>query len=424
MTQNKINYTVGIVGLGYIGLPRVFQFINKKIKVIGFDIDKNKINLLRKGKSYLTHLPVKNKNLMNKYFRATNDFKQIKEVKFIIICLPTPLQKKNLPDLSYLKKSFENIYPNLQKNQSIILESTSYPGTTKEIFEKKLKKKFNLGKNFNLIYSPEREDPGRKSIQRENIPKLVSGYSKKCIKLGLNLYGKIFKKVIKVSSIENAEMTKIYENVFRSVNIGLVNEMKKITSKMDMDINEIIQHASTKPYGFFPFYPGPGLGGHCIPIDPFYLSWKAAKIGIKTEFIELAGKINRSMPSWIFSQINLHFNKKIKRKKCLLVGLAYKKNIGDCRESPAFEMMNILNKNNIKFEYYDPYIKKIPTTRNYNFDKKSINLNKKNLQKFDFVIILTNHSIINYNNLIRYSKIIFDSRNSFGNNKSKKIIKC
>ena len=193
---------------------------------------------------------------------------------------------------------------------------------------------------------------------------------------------------------------------------------------MGMDINEIIQHASTKPYGFFPFYPGPGLGGHCIPIDPFYLSWKAAKIGIKTEFIELAGKINRSMPSWIFSQINLHFNKKIKRKKCLLVGLAYKKNIGDCRESPAFEMMNILNKNNIKFEYYDPYIKKIPTTRNYNFDKKSINLNKKNLQKFDFVIILTNHSIINYNNLIRYSKIIFDSRNSFGNNKSKKIIKC
>jgi UDP-N-acetyl-D-glucosamine dehydrogenase len=242
--------------------------------------------------------------------------------------------------------------------------------------------------------------------------------------LGFNLYSKIFKKVIKVSSIENAEMTKIYENVFRSVNIGLVNEMKKITSKMDMDINEIIKHASTKPYGFFPFYPGPGLGGHCIPIDPFYLSWKAQKIGIKTEFIELAGKINRSMPDWIFSKINSHFKKKIKNKKCLLIGLAYKKDIGDCRESPTFEMMNILKKNSVKFEYYDPYIKKIPKTRNYSFNNKSVELTKKNLEQFDFVIILTNHSIINYNNLARYSKIIFDTRNSFKNDKSKKIIKC
>ena len=420
----KKKFIVGIIGLGYIGLPRALQFANKKIKVIGFDSDKNKIEMLKKGNSYLSHFQLnKNSQFLKKYFYPTSDFKKINEVDIIITCLPTPLKNGNLPDLSFLKKSFNLIFPYLKYNQSIVLESTSYPGTTNEIYKNKLNKKFNLGENFFLIYSPEREDPGRKTIKREKIPKLVSGYSNLCLKIGVSVYKNIFNKVIKVTSIENAEMTKIYENIFRSVNIGLVNEMKKISEKMNIDIDEIIKLASTKPYGFFPFYPGPGLGGHCIPIDPFYLSWKAAKIGIKTEFIELSGKINRSMPNWIFSKIKKHFKKKIDGKKCLLIGLAYKKDIGDCRESPTLVMMDILKKNNINFKYHDPLIKKIPKLRNYSFNLDSINLTKKNIKKFDFAIILTNHTKINYNMLLQYSKVIFDTRNSF-KKISNKIIKC
>ncbi len=418
---------IGVIGLGYVGLPRALQFCGKNYIVYAFDKDQNKINNLKNGNSYISNISSK---LIIRYVKSkkllpTSNFSDLKKVDAIILCLPTPLNNSLEPELKYIKDTFKTVKKYLKKNLIISLESTSYPGTTKEIIINNIPKSFEIGKNFFVCYSPERNDPGLKKIRLSNIPKIISGYSKTCRSIGRQLYNSIFKNVVEVQSIEIAEMTKLYENVFRAINIGFVNEMKKICYNFKIDINDVIMAAKSKPFGFLPFYPGPGLGGHCIPIDPFYLSWKAKKMRIKTEFIELAGKINRSMPTWIINQMSLILKKKnlgtLKNKKILIFGIAYKKNINDCRESPAFEFMKILGSKGAKVKFYDPYIKLIPKLRNYNFtNNKSIVFNQKNLKKFDIVILITDHDKMNYKLLLKNSKLIFDTRNKF-KNKNKNI---
>lgn len=410
---------VGIIGLGYVGLPRAIQFCEKKIKVIGFDNDHIKIQKIKNKQSYLTD--VKKSTLKKKIIRqnlnVTNDFSYIRKVDIIIICLPTPLKKNLTPDLSYIKDTFNNIKKYLLPNQLLCLESTSYPGTTIEIFEKFLKKNFILGQNFFLGYSPERNDPGQKKYPIRHIPKIVSGLTDNCLKIVNSIYGKIFVKTVKVKSIEVAEITKLYENIYRAVNIGFVNEMKKICSEMKLPIDEIIQAAKTKPFGFNAFYPGPGLGGHCIPIDPFYLTWRAKKFNISTEFINLAGKINRSMPKWVVKFLENHSKDNI--KKILILGIAYKKNVNDSRESPAFEIIKILKSKGYNVSYSDPYIPKIPKLRSFNFlGMKSLTISKKNLKSFDAIILVTDHDNFNYKLIQKNSKLIIDTRHRFDKEKN------
>jgi UDP-N-acetyl-D-glucosamine dehydrogenase len=299
------------------------------------------------------------------------------------------------------------------------LESSTYPGTTKEIIINKLNSKFNIGKNFFVVYSPEREDPGSK-FKLEKIPKIVSGYSKKCLIKAKKFYGLIFKELVSVSSLETAEMTKLLENIYRSVNIGLINEMKMISETFNVNIYEIIKAANTKPFGFQAFYPGPGVGGHCIPVDPFYLTWKAKKLGINTKFIKIAGKINDEITNWIIDKVNLIIKKK--RKKLLVIGVAYKKNVDDYRESPILKIINKLEKRENIVDYYDPFIPVIKKTRKYNFNKRSSKLNFKKLSQYDAVIVGTDHDIIDYNNLRKYSKLIIDLRGRYSSIKAKKII--
>jgi len=421
----KKKATIGIFGMGYIGLPRAIQFLNSGFKVVGFDVDKKKIESLKKGKSYLSNISlssIKKSYLQN--FSYTTDFTKVKDLDVIIFCLPTPLKKNFTPDLSYIVNTIKKIYPYLKKNQTLSLESTTYPGTTEEILEKIISKKFKIGSNFNLIYSPERDDPGSK-VKNFYVPRLISGRTKKCTKIAKALYGQIFKKLILMSDMRSAEITKLFENIFRSVNIGLVNEMKKICSKMNIDIHEIINAAATKPYGFFKFLPGPGLGGHCIPIDPFYLSWKAKEFNIDTKFIKLAGVINRSMPSWVIKKISDHYkkNKKnINNKKFLILGVAYKKNINDTRESPSFEIMKILKKKyKAKISYHDPYVPKVSGLRNHDISMSSIKINSKIINKFDAVIIVTDHDKFNYELIRKNSKLLIDTRGIY-NKKYENII--
>ena len=338
--------------------------------------------------------------------------------------MPTPLTKQFKPDLSYIKDTLKNIFPYLKKNQAISLESTTYPGTTNEVIFPILKRKFDVGKNFFLIYSPERDDPGN-NIKNFYVPRLVSGKTKKCLIIGKAIYSKIFQKLISTSDMQTAEITKLFENVFRSINIGLVNEMKKISHKMNLNVHEIINAAATKPYGFFKFVPGPGLGGHCIPIDPFYLSWKAKKYNLDAEFISLAGKINRSMPGWVIQKISDFFKKKgktLNKKKILILGVAYKKNINDTRESPAFEIIKILKKKYKAFvEYHDPFVPFIKNLRNHNLSMKSIKINSRKIKEFDVVILVTNHDKLNYKILKKHSNLLVDTRGVIKKNYSNVI---
>ena len=417
---------IGVIGLGYVGLPLCIRFAEVGFKVIGFDLDKKKVNKLNKQDSYINN--IKNSELIKvkKNFFSTSKFDLIKKVDIIIICLPTPLVKKSkIPDMTYIAGIADLLKDKIRENQAIVLESTTYPGTSREFFFPIIKKKkFILGKNFYLIYSPEREDPGNLKYKIKNIPKIVSGFSKNCKKVGSLIYKKVAKKTILVNSLEHAEMVKLYENVYRSINIGLANEMKMICDKMGLNIFEIIQAASTKPFGFSPFYPGPGYGGHCIPIDPFYLSWKSKKFGYNPKFIELSGKINNKMPEYVKNNIKkaLKSNKN-KKIKILILGIAYKKNVDDLRESPAIQLMNILQKEkNYQMNYYDPFIKKIKS-RNKKFKNiKYFNLNYKNLNKFDLVAILTDHDKLDYKKVLKYSKIIVDCRGRFFNVDDKKIV--
>ena len=403
---------IGIIGLGYVGLPLALNFGKvKNFIVYGFDNDQSKLKNILKGKSYISHIDSRNIIDFNKKNKVTSNYSIIKNLDLIILCLPTPLKKNNKPDLSYIKNSINKIYPYLRKGQTISLESSTYPGTTEEILVSKIQKKFHVGKNFSVIYSPEREDPGNK-LKMQLIPKIVSGFSNDCRKKGFYYYSKVFKKVIITKDIKVAEFSKILENVFRSINIGLVNEIKIISDKMGLDVFDIIEAAASKPFGFMPFYPGPGVGGHCIPLDPFYLTWKAKEHGLKTKFIELSHEINSDMKKWIINKIENSL-KSLKNKKIIIVGVAYKKNIDDCRESPSFEIISELIKKKANVKYHDPYVSKLPTTRKFKIKLNSIKLTKKNLNEADGVCILTDHDNINYEFIKKHSRKLFDSRGVF-----------
>ena len=410
---------VGIIGLGYVGLPLLIQCVKKNFFVYGFDNDIKKINMLIKGKSYIKHIDQKEiKNIKSSKINFTNNFSKLKEPDLLIICLPTPINKNFTPDMKYLNKAKNYLNKFCRQGQIIILESTTYPGTCEEIFKPVLDK-FVLGKGVFLGYSPEREDPGNKNFNIENTTKIVSGYTKNCRILVNNFYSKITKKTYPASNLKVAEMTKLYENIFRSINIGLANEMKIALDKMGINIQEVISAAKTKPFGFMPFYPGPGLGGHCIPIDPFIMAWKAKQHGAKTKFIELSGKINRRMPKIIFKKVLYHL-KKVKNPKILILGLSYKKNIDDARESPSFELIKLFQNKKVQVEYHDKFFKKLPQMRNYDFKMSSVKLNPKNLKQYNATIIMTDHDYINYRLIEKNSKIIFDTRGRL--KKNKKVI--
>jgi len=419
----KKKIIIGIVGLGYVGLPLALRFAEVGFNVIGYDKDNKKTSKLKKFKSYIKSIPDKDVN--KKKFFPTSNIKQLSKSDAIIICLPTPLKENSkVPDMKFIKNFALSLKNILRKNHIIILESTTYPGTTNEFFLPIIKKcGFNPGKDLFLIYSPEREDPGNKKHKIKDIPKVVSGYSKNCKRIANLIYGKVAKKTIEVKSLEHAEMVKLYENIYRSINIGLANEMKIVCEKMKLNIFEIIKAASTKPFGFSPFYPGPGYGGHCIPIDPFYLSWKSKKFGYTPKFIELSGKVNSSMPGYVMQNIK-KILKKNKKKifKILILGIAYKKNVDDLRESPAIQLINILQKEkNYRIDFYDPYIKKI-NSRNKKFTKINyFNLNYEKINKFDLVAIVTDHDILNYKKILKNSKAIIDCRGRFFDVENNKI---
>ncbi len=407
---NKRSAKIAIIGLGYVGLPLVLQFAKKKFDVIGFDIDKKKINDLKKKRSYIKHIPNTLIKKFSKKLFFTDNFRFITKCNIIILCLPTPLTNKFTPDLSYIQKTLKNIKNYLENGQLLILESSTYPGSTRSVVMPYLKK-FEIGKKFFLGYSPEREDPNNTKYKLENIPKICSGYSIQCLKLTSLLYSKILKKIVKVTSLETAEFVKLYENIYRSVNIGLVNEMKVISNKLGLNIHEIIEAAKSKPFGFQAFYPGPGVGGHCIPVDPYYLSWIAKKNKINTNLIYDAGRINSYMPKWIISNSLLGRN----IRKTLIIGIAYKKDLDDTREAPAINFINILNQKKIKVEFHDPNIK-ILKSRKLKKIYKSVEITSKSIQKYDCVIIVTDHSNIDYNLIRKNAKLIVDTRNVYKSN--------
>ena len=413
----KKNVTVCIIGLGYVGLPLAGVFAKKKFSVVGIDIDSHKIKMLNKSRSYIKHIKDEFLIKIKKKFRATTNLGEIKNVDIIIICLPTPLNNRKNPDLSYIKNTLNQIKPYLKKGQMIILESSTYPGSTENMIQPIIKqKKFTLGKNFFLGYSPEREDPSNKKYNISNIPKLLSGSTTECKEITKTIYSKIVKKVVSMSSIKAAEFTKIFENTFRSVNIALVNELKLLSTKTKLNINEIVSAASTKPFGFKAFQPGPGVGGHCIPIDPYYLNWVAKKNNMTINFIGLAGKINDMMPRWI---INESLKNRVV-KKALILGVAYKKNVDDMRESPALEFIKILSKKQIIVDYHDPFIKLVQT-RKFKKTLKSIDI--KTINRYDIVYLLTDHDNFDYKFIKKNAKLIIDTRNVFKKEIKNKIIK-
>ena len=417
---------IGIIGLGYVGLPLVIRFFEEGFKVVGFDVDDKKVDMLNAGESYIKHIKQeKIKSALGQGFRATTNFSEIENVNVILICVPTPLTEGNEPDLSYVQSTLKNIQPHLKENQLLILESTTYPGTTEEEIVPVIQNAgFKVGENFFVGYSPEREDPGNPKFSTQTIPKVVSGYSEKCLELTNALYGQIIEKTVPVSSLRVAEMTKILENIHRAVNIGLVNELKMVTDKMDIDIYEVISAAATKPFGFTPYYPGPGLGGHCIPIDPFYLTWKAKQYGVETRFIELAGEVNTSMPKWVVLKAVEGLEKQGKRlsdSKVLILGLAYKKNIDDYRESPTLELIRLLTEENASVDYHDFYIPKLNKTRKYDYEMDSVSLDA--ISEYDLVILATDHDDYDYDMLLSEVQLIVDTRGRFSNT-HKKVIKA
>ena len=419
--------TIGIIGLGYVGLPLALNFSRANLAVIGFETNKKYISMINSGKSYISHISDQDIKIAKKSgFEATNAIKRISECDFIILCLPTPLNNHREPDLSFVTNSVAAILPYLRKGQAISLESTTYPGTTDEIIAPMIEsKKFIIGKDINLIYSPEREDPGNKDFELQSIPKVVGGITKNCLKVGVSLYSKIIDSVVPVSSTRVAEMTKLLENIHRSVNIGLVNEMKIISDSMNIDINEVITAASTKPFGFVPYRPGPGLGGHCIPIDPFYLSWKAKEFGLNARFIELAGEINLSMPSWVINKITEALNEKkipASKSKILVLGVAYKKNVSDVRESPSITIIEKLLALNANVSYSDEYVEQIFNIKNSNKHLKSKVISSKLLQSVDCVLLCTDHDNFDYKLIQKYSKLIVDTRGKFP--KSRKVVQA
>ena len=412
--------TVGVIGLGYVGLPLVLSYAAKGYYVTGFDVDLKKISALEAGESYIKHIdsgPIA-EYVADGRIKATSDFEKISEVDAIIICVPTPLSAHREPDLSYIEATLDAIVPYLKSGQLVSLESTTYPGTTLEVVKPRIESgELEVGKSIFLVFSPEREDPGNENFAGPIIPKVLGGVSEECLKRGLALYGAIYAEVVPVSSPSVAEFTKLLENIYRAVNIGLVNEMKIVASAMGVDIWEVIDAAKTKPFGFTAFYPGPGLGGHCIPIDPFYLTWKAREYGLHTRFIELAGEINRSIPEYVIEQTTGALNKlkkPVNGSRVLLIGLAYKSNVDDMRESPTFELMDLLKERGALVSYHDPHITKIMPTREHEdwTGLESVKWNQENISSQDCVIIATKHDACDFNQLAQWAPCIVDTRNA------------
>lgn len=412
---------IAVVGLGYVGLPLSLQFARSCVSVLGLDVDAKKVRLLNDGQSYIKHIrPSTVAELVrSKKFSASTDFSRIKDVEGVIICVPTPLTKNREPDISFVLETGRTIAPYLSKGALVVLESTTYPGTTEEDLREVLEEgsRMKAGMDFHLAFSPEREDPANGQSNVKSIPKVVGGYTQACLAQAMSLYGRAIEKLVPVSSCRVAEATKLLENVFRSVNIALVNELKLVYAAMGIDIWEVIEAAKTKPFGFMPFYPGPGLGGHCIPIDPFYLTWKAREYGQHTRFIELAGEINTRMPEHVVHGVADALNaqcKAIKGSKILIVGLAYKPNVDDERESPSYVLMKLLAERGAEVAYYDPYVPVIKPTREHPqfAGRKSVEWSRATIENFDLVLIATNHASVNYQELGDWAQCIVDTRNA------------
>ena len=421
---------IGVVGLGYVGLPLVIEFCKAGFYVTGFDIDTEKVKLLKDGKSYIKHIDASHIMQNASLFNPTSDFSKLSDMDCIIICVPTPLNKNREPDMSYVFNTSKTIAQYLRKGQLIVLESTTYPGTSDEDMKKILEETgLRAGEDFYLAYSPEREDPGNKYFTTSKIPKVVGGYTQNCMEIAKALYDSIVVKTVPVSSTKVAEATKLLENIYRAVNIALVNEMKMIFDRMGIDIWEVIEASKTKPFGFQAFYPGPGLGGHCIPIDPFYLTWKAREYGFPTRFIELAGEINTNMPYYVIQKTVDALNnngKSLRGSRILILGLAYKRDVDDPRESPSFELIELLEERGVLVDYNDPYIPKTPKMKRYKVEKDSIPLTKENLMRYDCVIIATDHSVYDPEFIVENSQLVVDTRNLIKNYKmyNAKVIKA
>ncbi len=413
---------VGIVGLGYVGLPLLLRYAEAGFQVVGFDVDPVKVNKILCGESYLRHIPadrISAASIGNK-IGVTTDFARAAEVDALLICVPTPLGSHHEPDLSFVVTTIDELLPFLHQGQIVSLESTTYPGTTDELIKPRLEERsFVVGEDIFLVYSPEREDPGNVDFSTRTIPKVYGGDTDNCRKAGHALYGQVIDQLVPVSSTQAAEMTKLLENIYRAVNIGLVNELKMVADRMNIDIREVIDAAATKPFGFTPFYPGPGLGGHCIPIDPFYLTWKAREFGLHTRFIELAGEVNTTMPEWVVGKVADSLNdqsKPLRGAKILVLGIAYKKNVDDLRESPAVVLLDLLQQKGAEVSYSDPHVPSFPKIRKFSFTLDSVALSRETLQGVDCVIIATNHDDVDYEMVRSNAPLIVDTRGVYVGN--------
>ncbi len=426
---------VGVIGLGYVGLPLALLFNEERFPVTGFDIDTRKVETLNSGGSYIYRItPTEIQVARQRGFAATADFASLRDMDAIIICVPTPLDEYHEPDLSYITRTADAIAPHLRAGQLIVLESTTYPGTTEEVLLPILEKGNQAGLkasttkapgDFYIAFSPEREDPGNQTVARRDIPKVVGGLDASASEMTAGLYGSIFNRVVPVSSPAAAEMTKLLENIYRCVNIALVNELKLLSLRMGIDIWEVIEAASTKPFGFQPFYPGPGLGGHCIPIDPFYLSWKAKEFDFRTRFIELAGEVNLNMPYHVVNCVGEALNqrrKTINGSKILVLGVAYKKDIDDLRESPSLTIIELLQKQGAQVSYHDPYFKFVGRGRKYDLQMTCASLD--NLREYDCVVIVTDHSDYDYQRIVREAQLVLDTRNATKGISASNLVRC
>lgn len=412
---------IGIVGLGYVGLPLALRYCEVGYNVVGLDIDQSKVEALKRGESYIEHIPAAEigKAVANR-FNPTSDFSRARDVDALILCVPTPLNQYREPDLSFVIGTTESLVPHLHKSMVISLESTTYPGTTDEELKPRIEEHgLTVGKDIFLVFSPEREDPGNPNFSTKTIPKVCGGHTPDCLDVGLALYGSVIDKVVPVSSTRAAELTKLLENIHRSVNIGLVNEMKMVADRMGIDIHEVIRAAATKPFGFVPYYPGPGIGGHCIPIDPFYLTWKAREYGMHTRFIELAGEINSSMHDYVVAKVADGLNsqrKPVNGSRILVLGIAYKKNVDDMRESPSVFLMEKLRDLGAAIAYSDPHIPVFPRMRQHSFALSSMPLSAETLEAFDCVLLATDHDKFDYNLIKAHAKLLVDCRGRFRDN--------
>ena len=412
---NDRSAVIAIVGMGYVGLPLMLRFCEERYRVIGIDIDQGKVDQLNRSQSYIQHIEARwIAEARRKGFFATADIAAAREADAVIICVPTPLDRYREPDLRFVLGTTDALVPHLHAGQVVSLESTTYPGTTEEELRPRIESAgLEVGEDVFLVFSPEREDPGNAHFVTKTIPKICGGSTPACLEVGMALYGNVIDKVVPVSSTRAAEMTKLLENIHRAVNIGLVNEMKIIADRMGIDIYEVIRAAATKPFGFVPYFPGPGLGGHCIPIDPFYLTWKARAYGVHTRFIELAGEVNNAMPEWVVGKIADALNQRgrpIKGSRILMLGIAYKKNVDDMRESPSVVLMELLLAKGAHLAYSDPHVPVFPKMREHRFDLSSTPLTPQAIADYDCLVLATNHDAFDYGMIKRHAGLIIDTR--------------